>query len=61
MINSVIEKQLIEIGNIEAKDAKKLFDSEAVENVIKQAAESIIDYTEEMCHFTSVSVTTETI
>ena len=26
MINSVIEKQLIEIGNVEAKDAKKLFD-----------------------------------
>lgn len=57
MINSIVEKQLIEIGNIEAKDAKKLFDSEAVENVIKQAAESIVDYTEEMCHFTSVSVT----
>ena len=57
MINSVIEKQMIEIGNVEAKDAKKLFDSESVENVIKQAVAGIADYTEEMCHFTSVSVT----
>ena len=57
MINSIIEKQLIEIGNVEAKDAKKLFDSESVENVIKQAVVGIADYTEEMCHFTSVSVT----
>lgn len=56
MINGFIEKQLIEIGEVEAKGAKKAFDNEAVADVIKQAAVDIADYTEEMCHFTSVSV-----
>lgn len=56
MINGFIEKQLIEMGEVEAKGAKKAFDSEAVADIIKQAAVDIADYTEEMCHFTSVSV-----
>ena len=56
MINSFIEKQLIEIGAVAATDSKPAFSSAAVADVIKQAAVDIADYTEEMCHFTSVSV-----
>ena len=56
MINGIVEKQLIDMGNVAAKDAKKLFDSESVENVIKQAVAGIADFTEDMCHFTSVTV-----
>ena len=57
MINSIVEKQLIDMGYITAKEAKKAFESKAVEDVIKQAAASIADFTEDMCHFTSVTVT----
>ena len=57
MINSIVEKQLIDMGSVTAKEAKKTFDSKAVEDVIKQAAVSIADFTEDMCHFTSVTVT----
>lgn len=57
MINSIVEKQLIDMGSVTAKEAKKAFDSKAVEDVIKQAAVSIADFTEDMCHFTSVTVT----
>ena len=57
MINGIVEKQLIDMGNVAAKEAKKAFDSKAVEDVIKQAAASIADFTEDMCHFTSVTVT----
>ena len=56
MINGIVEKQLIDMGNVAAKEAKEIFDSESVENVIKQAAASIADFTEDMCHFTSVTV-----
>ena len=56
MINSIVEKQLIDMGSVAAKEAKKAFDSKAVEDVIKQAAASIADFTEDMCHFTSVTV-----
>lgn len=56
MINSTVEKQLIDSGSVTAKEAKKTFDSKAVEDVIKQAAVSIADFTEDMCHFTSVTV-----
>lgn len=57
MINGIVEKQLIDMGNVAAKEAKEIFDSKSVENVIKQAAASIADFTEDMCHFTSVTVT----
>ena len=57
MINGIVEKQLIDMGSVAAKEAKKAFDSKAVEDVIKQAAASIADFTEDMCHFTSVTVT----
>lgn len=57
MINSIVEKQLIDMGSVTAKEAKKAFDSKAVEDVIKQAATDIADFTEDMCHFTSVTVT----
>ena len=57
MINSIVEKQLIDMGSVTAKEAKKAFDSKAVEDVIKQAAVSIADFTEDMCHFTSVTIT----
>lgn len=57
MINGIVEKQLIDMGNVAAKEAKKAFDSKAVEDVIKQAAVDIADFTEDMCHFTSVTVT----
>ena len=50
MINSIVEKQLIDMGYITAKEAKKAFESKAVEGVIKQAAASIADFTEDMCH-----------
>ena len=56
MINSIVEKQLIDMGYITAKEAKKAFDSKAVEDVIKQAVTDIADFTEDMCHFTSVTV-----
>ena len=56
MINGIVEKQLIDMGNVAAKEAKEIFDSKSVENVIKQAAASIADFTEDMCHFTSVTV-----
>lgn len=57
MINGIVEKQLIDMGNVVAKEAKEIFDSESVENVIKQVVESIVDFTEDMCHFTSVTIT----
>lgn len=57
MINGIVEKQLIDMGNVAAKEAKEIFDSKSVENVIKQAVASIADFTEDMCHFTSVTVT----
>ena len=56
MINSIVEKQLVDMGYITAKEAKKAFESKAVEDVIKQAVVSIADFTEDMCHFTSVTV-----
>ena len=57
MINSIVEKQLIDSGYVTAKEAKKTFESKAVEDVIKQAVTDIADFTEDMCHFTSVTVT----
>ena len=57
MINSIVEKQLINSGYVTAKEAKKAFESKAVEDVIKQAVVDIADFTEDMCHFTSVTVT----
>ena len=56
MINSIVEKQLIDSGYVTAKEAKKTFESKAVEDVIKQAVTDIADFTEDMCHFTSVTV-----
>ena len=56
MINGIVEKQLIDMGNVAAKEAKEIFDSESVKNVIEQAAASIADFTEDMCHFTSVTI-----
>ncbi len=57
MINGIVEKQLIDMGNVAVVEAKEIFDSELVENVIKQVVASIVDFTEDMCHFTSVTVT----